>query len=143
MICRGRCTHANQMHVWIGLRICAMPSVNSLHTIRHEPKFVSFLGKHIGNWVCCVSCVRLKFAEIKFTTHVARTVQFTCSLHVCTSLKVPLQENFLSKKCNFRCNKFIHFSKYLPSACIDSLNLHLHFTNVVKSASPRPRVTDN
>ncbi len=42
---------ANQMHVCVGLRTCAAPFTNSLHTIRREPKFVSFLREHKENWM--------------------------------------------------------------------------------------------
>ncbi len=45
------------VYVWMGLQTCTAPSVNSLHTIRHEPKFVSFLHERKGN------CVRRVFAS--------------------------------------------------------------------------------
>ncbi len=39
--------------MWIRLRACAAPSVNGSRTIRHKPKFVSFLRKHKGNFAHC------------------------------------------------------------------------------------------
>ncbi len=43
------------VYVWIGLWTCAAPSANSLHTVRHEAKFVGFLHEYKENWMCWVS----------------------------------------------------------------------------------------
>ncbi len=42
-------------YVWTGLQTCAAPSANGSHTVRHEPKFVSFLREHKENWMRWVS----------------------------------------------------------------------------------------
>ncbi len=36
--------------LWMGLQTCAAPSANGLCTVRHKPKFVSFLCEH--KWNC-------------------------------------------------------------------------------------------
>ncbi len=46
------------VYVWMGLRTCAAPSVNGLHTIRRKLKFVVFLREHKENWMCWVSFPR-------------------------------------------------------------------------------------
>ncbi len=38
-------------YMWTGLQTCVAPFANNSHTIQLEPKFVSFLRKHKGNWV--------------------------------------------------------------------------------------------
>ncbi len=54
-------------YVWTGLRTCAAPSTNGSHTIRHEPKFVSFLHEHKENWMRHVLCMRrVSFARFRF-----------------------------------------------------------------------------
>ncbi len=38
-------------YVWMGLRTCAAPSTNGVHTIRRKPKFVGFLRERKQNWM--------------------------------------------------------------------------------------------
>ncbi len=45
-----RMVHEPNVHMWwAGLQTCAAPFANVSHSIRHEPKFVSFLREHNGS----------------------------------------------------------------------------------------------
>ncbi len=95
---RTKCTY-----VWTGLRTCAMPSVNGSHTVRHEPKFVSFLRKHKENWMrrvsfpctsfLCSPQVRGKLINCAPLTHRMRTAQHVSSALVYTMLNKPLSQH--------------------------------------------------
>ncbi len=82
---RTKCTD-----VWTGLRTCAVPSANGLHTIRQEPKFVC-----VGTpreldapSVLCSSQVRRKFINRAPNTRRTRTAQHVSGAHVYTRFKM-------------------------------------------------------
>ncbi len=87
-------------YVWTGLGTYTVPSVNGLHTIQHEPKFVVFLHKHKGNFAYCVdsffhvrkppacylhskNIICLAFTENWFTAHLVWIVCKPLMIKMC------------------------------------------------------------
>ncbi len=84
-------------YVWTGLLTSAVLSMNSSHTIRHEPKFVIFLREHKKNWMClhalsvlCSSQVRGKLINHISLMRRTRTAQRVSGALVYTKLKIHL-----------------------------------------------------
>ncbi len=80
------CSRTKCVYVWMGLRTCVAPSANGSHTICREPKFVSFLREHKGNWVRWVSCVRIKLIYHAPSANCSRIIWFTCVLVFITAM---------------------------------------------------------
>ncbi len=73
-------------YMWMELWTCAAPSVNSLHTIHCELKFVNFLHEHKGNWMHCetpgVLCSPQVHGKLIYhapSANCLRTVSFACA----------------------------------------------------------------
>ncbi len=74
----------------MGLQTCAAPSAYSLHTIRHESKFIGFLCKHKENCARCVDrffmFVNCTFVALMFVKRVLKLWFTIYSSHICGKL---------------------------------------------------------